>query len=87
MEAHEQAELEQVMKQSLARTRSLAKDRRIVKAGAAGVQYCKSKGLTVGAALNVFDEKGTVTPLTGDRALMYMVAGVASELLDAEKGA
>jgi hypothetical protein len=86
MEVHEQAELERVMKQSLAGTRSLAKDKRIVKAGRAGMQYCKSNGFDAGVALNLFDEKGTITPLTGDKALAYLIAGVAFELLDAEKG-
>jgi len=87
MEAHEQAELEKVMKQSLARTRSLTKDKRIIKAGKAGIQYCKSNGFDAGIALNLFDEKGTITPLTGDKALAYLMTGMASELLDAEKGA
>jgi hypothetical protein len=81
MEAHEQAELEKVMRQSLAKTRNLTKDRRIVKAGAAGVQYCKSRGLNAGV-VNLFDEKGDITPLTGDRALTYLMAGMASELVE-----
>lgn len=81
MEAHEQAELEKVMRQSLAKYRHLTKDKRIVKAGAAGVQYCKSKGLT-SIEVGLFDEKGNITPLRGDEALSYMMVGMASELVE-----
>jgi len=82
MKVHEQKELEKIMRQSLAETQGLPKDKRVIKAGIVGSTYCKSKKLRFYDVLNIFDEKGNITTLTGDKALSYLIAGMAVGLVE-----
>jgi hypothetical protein len=82
MQTHEQIELKKAMRQSFDNVQELPKDERIKKAATDGANYCKAKGLNVRSVIGIIDDDGNIAQVTGDRALSYIMAGLAVELFD-----